>query len=264
MNLLNFTLTEKVAIVTGGGSGIGKSIALGFAQAGADVGVADIDGNKAGATAQEICALGKKGLPLPVDVRNSQQVSRMIQRTVEELGRLDVLVNNAGGLTGMWVGPFLQMSEDAWDENIALNLKSVFLCTKEAVKVMVNQMGGSIINISALAGISAGVNIAHYAAAKAAVINLTRTLAFELAPYKIRINSIAPAGIKTPQSAQFWREQPGLEQARLRAIPLGRFGDPEDIAAAAIYLASDASGYVTGETIAISGGVILLGQPATS
>lgn len=256
MILSLFTLPDRVAIVTGAGRGIGRAIALAFADAGADIVIAEIEESLAQETAAEIQARGRKALVVPTDVRIARQVDNMVEQTLKEFGKIDILVNNAGA----WVvlSPVLQTKEEDWDRCIELNLKSVFLCCKAVGKVMVRQKRGSIINISSLAGFVPYTAAPHYAAAKAGVTNLTQTLAFELAPHKIRVNAIAPGSIETSLAAEIYRLHPELREQRLKSIPLGRLGRPDDIAAAALYLASDAADWVTGETLMVRGGLLAL------
>lgn len=250
MILSKFALTDRVAIVTGAGRGIGKGIALGFAQAGAHVVACARTVEQIEATAEEIRALGRKSLAIPTDVRESEQVDNMVSKTVEEFGRIDILVNNAGGL---FVVAVLDMSERAWDAIIRENLKSVFLCSKAVAKVMVEQKKGSIVNLASMAGRTGSPGMAHYGAAKAGIINLTQSLSAEWAPYKIRVNAIAPGPVWTPGAPIVW-PTPEVQAQVVSRVLLGRFGQPEDIAAAAIYLASDASDWVTGQTFEINGG----------
>lgn len=250
MILSKFALTDRVAIVTGSGRGIGKGIALGFAQAGAHVSGCARTVEEIEATADEIRALGRRSLAIRTDVRESEQVDEMVRKTVEEFGRIDILVNNAGGL---FVVAVLDMSERAWDAIIRENLKSVFLCSKAVAKVMVEQRKGSIVNLASMAGRTGSPGMAHYGAAKAGIINLTQSLAAEWAPYKIRVNAIAPGPVWTPGAATVW-PTPELQAQVVSRILLGRFGQPEDIAAVAIYLASDASDWVTGQTFDVNGG----------
>ena len=253
MNTSKFVLTDRVAIVTGSGRGIGKGIALAFASAGANLVVAEIDTTTAEATAAEIREFGRRAVAVSVDARDRGQVEKMAQRVLEEFGRIDILVNNAGG--GDVGVPALEITEDDWDKVITLNLKTVFLCSKVVGRVMVQQKKGSIINIASLAGFIAFPLGAHYGAAKAAIINLTKTLAVELAPNQIRVNAISPGVIATPLTDEIYRQRPQQKEERLAAIPLGHLGRPEDIAQVAVFLASDASDYVTGETIVVGGGI---------
>lgn len=251
-DLLNskFGLDERVAIVTGSGQGIGKAIALHFAQVGAHVVVAELNQSTGETTAQEVRALGRRSLPVLVDVTNSEQLSKLVEVTMKEFGRIDILVNNVGG--NMLITPVVQMSDEEWERVIKRNLTSVFMCSKSISRVMIKQNKGNIINIGSAAGIRAHPGFSPYATAKAGIINFTRTLAAELARYHIRVNCILPGPIDTEAAAA--RRGTGQERAERAGIPLGRIGKPEDIALAAIYLASNASDYVTGEAIEVKGG----------
>ena len=255
MKLTEFALTGKVAIVTGGSQGVGRGIALGLARAGASMVIAARTAKDIEAVAAEIRALNGRALPVPTDVRRSDQVSEMVRKAINEFGGIDILVNNVGGSSGdnFRRSQALEMSEKDWDETIISNLKTVFLCSKAVAKVMIDQKKkGSIINIASVAGQNASPGSPAYGAAKAGVINLTQTLSVEWAPYDIRVNAIAPGGIDVP------RLRPGRTPERLArilsGIPLGRIGQPEDVAGTAIYLASDASNYVTSAVILVSGG----------
>jgi len=247
MILSKFALTDKIVIVTGAGRGIGKGLALGFAEAGADVVVAARTVAEIEAVASQIREMGRKALAVPTDVRQSDQISNMAQKTLEEFGRIDALINNAGG---SFVVMANDMSENAWDAIVRENLRPVFLCSKIVGKVMLDQKKGNIVNISSKAGEGASPGLSAYGASKAGVINLTRTLALEWAPH-VRVNCIAPGAIETPGLQATSVGQ--LAEATAN-IPLGRMGQPEDIATAAIYLASDAAEWVTGITIDIDGG----------
>ena len=248
-----FDLDERVSIVTGAGRGIGKAIALALADAGAHVVVAARTASEIEAVASEIRARGRKSLAVPTDVRLSDQVDNLAQRAQGEMGRVDILVNNAGG---SFTISTLNMSEGGWDAILRENLKSVFLCSKAAAQVMREQRKGVIINIASIAGIAAYQVNAAYGAAKAGIINFTRTLALDLAPYNIRVNAIAPGFIETEGVRQAYRGPSGSLEQRLARIPRGRLGSPEDIAAGVIYLATDAADFVTGETLVIDGGMM--------
>jgi len=254
MILSKFALTDRVAIVTGSSRGIGKSIALGFAEAGANVVVTARTVTDIEATVADIRALGRKALAVATDVRNSDQVENMVQRTIDEFGRIDILVNNVGSYFGL-VGPLLDTKDDDWDRVFDQCLKSTFLCCKAVGKVMIPQKRGSIINIASLAGVAPYPPAAHYGSAKAAVIYLTKTLALELGPYNIRVNVIAPGPILTELLEEIFAKRPEEREQRLRKITLQRLGQPDDVAAAAVYLASDAADFVTGETIMVTGGL---------
>ncbi len=252
MMLSRFALTDKVAIVTGSGRGIGKGIALAFAEVGADVVVDDLTVAESEPTAAEIRLLGRKALAIAADVRQGDQVANMVNKTMEEFGRIDVLVNNAGGASPI---SFLELSEGDWDAIFTENLKTVFLCTKAVGKIMVEQRKGSIINIASVVGLGPRPPQPAYGAAKAGVINLTQTLGLDWGPYHVRVNAIAPGWIQTPGLAVVAEEVDEEErQRRIKAVPLGRPGTPSDVAEAAIFLASDASEWITGETLVVQGG----------
>jgi len=245
-----FSLEDKVAIVTGSGRGIGKTTAVMMAQAGAAVTVlartaADVEN-----TAAEIRAQGGKALAVPTDVRVSEQIANMVNKTLEEFGRIDILVNNAGASFPL---PTLQLSEGGWDALVRENLKAPFLCSKAVAEAMIKQGGGSIVNISSTEGMRSAATNAAYAAAKAGVINLTRSLAVEWAQYNIRVNCICPGFIENPGMAQAMEQDTGLKE-KLATVPMQRIGKQQEIAAGVIYLASDASSYVTGALLAIDGG----------
>jgi NAD(P)-dependent dehydrogenase (short-subunit alcohol dehydrogenase family) len=246
--LSRFRLDEKVAIVTGGGRGNGKATALHFAHVGAHVVVAEIDKSAAEAVTQEIQVLGRKGLPVVTDVTNSKQASKLVETTMKAFGRIDILVNNVGRANPL--APVVNISDEEWDQYIRLNLTGTFFCSRAVSKVMLAQKEGNIINISSAMGARAAPGKAPYSAAKAGVINFTQTLSIELARYHIRVNCIIPGAIDTMAN------RTGTAQERLErtGIPLGRIGKPEDVALAAIYLASSASDFVTGACIVVNGG----------
>ncbi|RLC95980.1 MAG: 2-deoxy-D-gluconate 3-dehydrogenase [Chloroflexi bacterium] len=244
-----FSLEGKVAIVTGAGRGIGKAVALGLAEMGADVvalarTVTDIE-----KTAAEVRALGQRALAVPTDVRVTEQVNKAVQATLEGFGRVDVLVNNAGA---SFLARTLELSEGGWDALVRENLKTPFLCSKAVAPVMMDQGTGSIVNISSTEGMRSAATCAAYAAAKAGVINLTRSLAVEWAP-RVRVNCICPGFIENPGLPQALEADAGLNRMLAR-VPLGHMGKPEDIVGGVVYFASDASAYVTGAVLAIDGG----------
>ena len=246
-----FDLTDMVAIVTGGGTGIGQGIALEFAKAGADVVVGSRKQANLDSVAEEIKALGRQSLAIATDVRIPEQVDNLVKQTVDRFGRIDILVNNAGA---SFECPVEEMTPNGWDTVININLKGTFLCCRAAGKVMIQRKNGKIINVSSVAGLSGSPRMAHYGAAKAGVINLTKSLASEWAQYHINVNCIAPGPIETEGLKAAYRITSEDLAERAKAIPLGRYGQPEDIAYPAIFLASEASSFITGETIVVSGG----------
>ncbi|MFO8102451.1 MAG: SDR family NAD(P)-dependent oxidoreductase [Dehalococcoidia bacterium] len=249
MGLEKFSLEGKVAVITGSGRGIGMGIAMTFAEAGADVLCCDINAADAEATVKDIQAKGGRALAAGCDVTDEKQVGDMIQRAVEEFGRIDTLVNNVGGAASF--GPVLEMSRADFEKTVAINLISTFLCSRAAAKIMLKQGSGSIINISTRDSIQPCVGRAAYGAAKAGVNAFTRTLAWELSPH-IRVNGILAGGIETEGAIPYIG--PMLEKI-IAGTPMKRLGVPEDIAMACIYLASDASRWVTGRMFEIDGGI---------
>jgi NAD(P)-dependent dehydrogenase (short-subunit alcohol dehydrogenase family) len=253
MPIVDFSLKDRVAIVTGGSRGIGRAIALALAEAGAGVVVASRTPQANEEVAKEIRSMGGKALGVPADARQADQVASLVERTLEGFGRIDVLVNNAGGSFGETFnrGPLMEISERDFDETLAVNLKSVFLCSRAAGRVMLERGGGSIVNVASEAGRIPTPGFGAYGAAKAGVINLTLSLAQELAP-SIRVNAVAPGPIETPRTSG--RKSPEVLARQQASIILGRVGQPEDVAAAVLYLASDAAKWVTGTIIDIHGG----------
>jgi NAD(P)-dependent dehydrogenase (short-subunit alcohol dehydrogenase family) len=251
MGLELFSLKNKVALVTGASRGIGRAIALGFAEVGADVAVAARSEEDLKTLAKEIDGLGCRSLVIPTDVTQRDQIDAMIHRTVDELGALHVLVNNAGGTRFM--SPIVGLRPEGWDKAIALNLDSVFHATQLAAQVMLAGGGGSIIQISSVAGIMGAQALSYYSAAKAGVRLMSQAVAKELATSNIRINSIAPGWVATDLNA-FAHNDENLRRSIEETVPMGRFAQPEEIVGAAIFLASDASSYVTGSTVVVDGG----------
>ena len=250
-------LSGKVAVVTGAGRGIGAAIAGAFAQAGANLVVADLNGEAAQETAHRLTALGRRALAVKTDVGVGLDVSQLFDIVRSEFGSLDILVNNAG----IWFRkPFLEISDSEWDRVLTTNLKGSFLCTQQAARMMMPRMGGCIINIASHAGLfySRGQGV-HYAASKAGIIQMTRVLAFELGPYQIRVNAIAPGGINTASSMpklEATNDLGAVAGRETRSNPLGRRGEPEDISGAALFLASPMASFITGQTLIVNGGSI--------
>ena len=250
MALAKFSLEGKVALVTGASRGIGRAIALAFADAGADVAISSRKLPDLEAVAEEIKTKGRKSMALASHIAKIEDSQTLVAKVKSEWGRIDILVNNAG--TNPYYGPLLDAEEWAWDVTMNVNLKGPFLLGQLVAKVMREQGGGSIINIASIAGIiPSEMNI--YSVTKAGLIMLTKVMAKEWGQYKIRVNAIAPGVVKTRLSEALWKEPAkGEEAARSKA--LGYIGLPEDIAGAALFLASDASSYLTGETILMDGG----------
>jgi len=251
MNSL-FSLEGRVAIVTGGGRGTGRGIALELAKAGADVVVAARTAEAIEGVAAEIRHLGRKALAVPTDVRLTEQVANLVKRAMEEFHRIDVLVNNVGA---SFLKPALELSERGFDSLLRENLTGCFLCSKAVAEIMRKQGKGSIVNIASTEGLRAAPTNPAYGAAKAGVINLTQSLAVEWAPHNIRVNTVVPGFIET--SFPYSLEIPELRDLFAR-VPLGRAAKTEEIGAAVVYLASDAANCVTGAMIVIDGGMSCL------
>lgn len=246
-----FNLEGKVAVVTGARRGIGRGIALKLAEAGAKVIVSDIDEADCQKVVEEVGALGSEGLAVRCDVTSPADVKALVERAVEKFGRLDVLVNNAGIAE---FKPFLELTEADWDKTLNINLKGYFLCAQAAAREMVKAgRGGKIVNIASVAGFIGFPTVAHYCASKGGVLQLTRTLALELAKDKINVNAVAPGVIDTPMTAGILSD-PEQSKQFMAKIPWGRVGQPEDIAAAVVFLASSEADYITGATLVVDGG----------
>jgi len=247
-----FDLTGKKALVTGGSRGIGKGICLALAKQGADVAV-NYRSNQAEAEAvvSEIKAMGRQAFAVQADVSSAESVAKMFVEIKDRWGKLDILVNNAGIVK---FANFEEVTEEDWDQILAVNLKGQFLCAKEALKLM--GPGGKIINIASIASGGVGIGfrqIAHYTASKGGVVALTENLALELAPKGINVNAIAPGVIETDMTKDLMADEK-TKAGLLARIPKGRFGKPEDIGAAAAFLASDEADYITGVVLYVDGG----------
>ncbi len=243
-------LDGKVVIVTGGGSGIGRSVALEFARAGADVVVASRSLANLEAVAGEIRALGKRALAVATDITRKADVDNLVQWVMDEFGAIDILVNDSGVTIR---APLLELREDDWDTVINTNLKGYFLCSQAVGKIMVARKSGNIINIASAVAMKPRVNSAAYAISKAGVIMLTRTLARELGGYNIRVNAVAPAVVRTEMSRDWWADPEEMKSIRT-GIPLGRIAEVSDVVDSVLFLASDASSYITGHTMLLDGG----------
>jgi NAD(P)-dependent dehydrogenase (short-subunit alcohol dehydrogenase family) len=254
-----FKLDGQVALVTGGGSGLGWSMAEAMAEAGADVVCVDWHDNRAKEAAEMVRAVGRRGLAISADVSKEADVKRMVERTVAEFGQLDIVIANAG--VAAELEPFLEELLQSWQQTIDIDLTGVFLTAREAAKVMVPRGRGKIITISSVIGGFVGRGLRPgYAAAKGGVVGLTRTLALILAPYGIQVNCIAPGYFRTALGrGRFLQKEPDEETKRviaeeLKSIPLGRIAEPSEIKGLALLLASSASDYMTGCVIPIDGG----------
>lgn len=242
-------LKDRVAVVTGSTRGIGKAVALAFAREGASVVVNGRDPARGMAVVREIEALGRPALWVQADVAELPQIERLFAATRERFGRVDVLVNNAGIFQRR---PCLEITEEDWDRMLATNLKSAFFCSQIAARMMVEQGGGNIIMMSSDAAWSGGINpCAHYCVTKSGMCSLTRSFAKELAGFNIRVNAIAPGMIISDMG------EDAMSMIRDLKIPLGRMGSADEVAAAAVFLASDESSYMTGATLNLSAGLIL-------
>ncbi|HZS31892.1 MAG TPA: SDR family oxidoreductase [Methylomirabilota bacterium] len=246
-----FRLDGRVALVTGASRGIGRAIALALARAGADVALAARKLPDLEAVAEAIRAEGRRALAVPAHLGRRPEIERLFEATLGTFGRLDVLVNNAG--TNPVYGPLVELPEDAWDKLMALNVKGYLLAAQHAARSMTRAGRGVILNVASTAGLRASPGLGAYSVSKAAVIMLTRVLARELAPQGIRVNAVAPALIETRLSEALWKNPETLARY-LASTPMGRTGQPEEVAEAVVYLCSDGASYVTGQTLVLDGG----------
>ena len=246
-----FYLPGKVALVSGASRGIGRAIALGLAEAGADVVLASRKLPDLEAVAQEIFQMGRKALPVSSNIRHIPEIDNLVKKAVDEFGRVDVLVNNAGA--NPVFGSVFDIDEKAWDVILGLNLKGYFFLSQAVGKVMRDKGGGSIINITSEAGIRPTLGIGVYSISKAGVIGFTKVLAQEWGQHNIRVNAIAPGIVRTRFSEALWNN-PVIRGRGEDSTALGRISEPEEIVGAALFLASEASSYMTGQTIVLDGG----------
>jgi 2-hydroxycyclohexanecarboxyl-CoA dehydrogenase len=244
-------LEGRAALVTGAGAGIGRAIALRLAEEGARVAVTDLDGARAGSVAKEA---GPGAVALWLDVTDRKSVREAVARAEAELGPLDILVNNAG-----WdrPEPFVHSSEETWERLIAINLMGVLNCTKAVLPGMMERGSGRIVSISSDAGRVGSSGEAVYAAAKAGIIGFSKTIAREAARHQINVNVVCPGPTDTPLLAGIAAGNPRLTEALQRAIPFGRLGKPEEVAAAVAFLVSDEAAFITGQTLSVSGGLTM-------
>lgn len=243
---------DKVALITGSAQGIGREIALSFASEGAIVVICDINLEKAAQTAKEIEALGRRSLVLELNVTDFVQVEAAINKILDKFTKIDILVNNAGITKDNLM---LRMSDGDWDAVINVNLKGTFNCTKAVSRVMIKQRSGKIVNIASIIGIIGNAGQANYSASKAGIIALTKTTAKELASRNINVNAVAPGFIQTDMTAKLSEE---VKQKMLAVIPMNKLGVPQDVANACVFLASEEAGYITGQTIVVDGGMVMV------
>jgi 3-oxoacyl-[acyl-carrier protein] reductase len=256
---MDLNLHDKVAVITGGGRGIGEAICMAFANEGAHVAVIDIDYDTANGVSKKIRALGRKALPLKADVSNLDEVARFMESVFKEFGTIDILINNAGISPKREGGPTLtwEIRPEEWDTVMGVNLKGTLFCSQQALKYMLPQKKGVIVNMASIAGKASYEPMptgAHYNTSKAGIINLTQKLASELAPRGIRVNAVAPGRIETILAKLSSKES---NQIMMERTPMKRFGKPEEVANLFLFLASEVSSYITGETVNINGGWIM-------
>jgi NAD(P)-dependent dehydrogenase (short-subunit alcohol dehydrogenase family) len=260
LDLSSFSLKGKVAIVTGGSRGIGQAIAFGFAKVGAKVVITSRKAQDLEATAAEIRAFGGEVLVLPAHLGKMEEIQKMVNAVMDKYGRIDILVNNAGASPAM--GSVLESDERLWDTIMSLNLKGVYFVSQAVAKVMKKQGSGKIINIASIDGFNPEPGVSVYSISKAGVRMITRAFAMELSRDNIQVNAIAPGPISTKMMNSHWGhlspEEAKKEKDKLcQLLPTCRIGEPDEIAGAAVYLASDASSYTTGTEIVIDGGLLL-------
>ncbi|MDD4894510.1 MAG: 3-oxoacyl-[acyl-carrier-protein] reductase [Candidatus Omnitrophica bacterium] len=243
---------NKVAFITGAAQGIGRDIALKFAAEGADIVVGDINLQKATQTQGEIEALGRQALALELDVTDYTKINDALNKILDKFKKVDILVNNAGITKDNLM---LRMGDAEWDAVLNVNLKGTFNCTKAVSRIMIKQRYGKIVNIASIIGIIGNPGQANYAASKAGIIALTKTTAKEFASRNINVNAVAPGFIQTEMTAKLPEE---LKQKMLSAIPLGKFGSPLDVANVCAFLASEDASYITGQTIIVDGGMVMV------
>lgn len=253
MSMPNLSLDGKVAVVTGSSRGIGKAIASVFAEAGADVVICSRGiGKELETAADEIREYGRRCLAIPCDISQKAAINNLVNRTIDEFGVIDILVNNAATIVRKLL---VDHSEEEWDTVVDTNLKGYYLCSQSVAKTMIKQNKGNIINISSIRGISPNPGRASYCVSKSGIIMLTRVMALELARYNIRVNAIAPGWVYTEINEPLFRDPKIFCQIETE-VPLGRYAMPDEIANIALFLVSDASSYITGHTIVADGGLV--------
>jgi NAD(P)-dependent dehydrogenase (short-subunit alcohol dehydrogenase family) len=250
----DFSLNGKVALITGGSRGIGKATALGFARAGADVAIASRTLPDLESVAAEIGGLGRKALPVAAHVGKLEQINNLVQTVHNEFGKIDILVNNAG--TSPALSGLIDIEERLWDSIMNLNLKGLVFLSQAVARIMKDHDGGRIINVASMDAFRHEPDIGVYSISKAAVVQATKIMAEEWAKYNIRVNAIAPGHIHTRLGDSVFEAMPEYKKELLDKVPMRRIGDPDEIVGAMIYLASDASSYVTGTTVVVDGGTL--------
>ncbi len=251
---IEYDLSGKVAIVTGGGRGIGRAIALELARAGASVVVASRTESELEAVAKEIRSAGGTALAMVTGLTVTEQIENLVEVTVREFGRVDILVNNAAR---SYMRPLLDFEEEGWDRIFDTNCKGVFLLSRAVARKMIGQGGGKIINITTVGAERGGVGLGVYHASKAALKMLTMCMAAEWAPYNINVNAVGPGLTRTEFSRPIW-DHPERAKEYLSAVPKGRVAEPDEIAGAVLFLASDASNFITGQSIYVDGGYLAI------
>ena len=259
-DISQFSLKGKIAVITGGGRGIGQAIAFAFAKAGAKVVITSRKANDLETTANEIKAFGGDAFALPAHLGKAEEIKKMINTVMEKFGRIDILVNNAGASPAM--GSVLECDERLWDKLMDINLKGAYFISQAAANIMVKQGGGKIINIASVDGFNPEPGLSIYSISKAGMRMITRAFASELISYNVQVNTIAPGPISTKMMDSHWGHLPPEEAQKVKEsvekmLPSGRIGNPDEIAGAALYLASAASNYTTGAEIIIDGGLLL-------
>jgi NAD(P)-dependent dehydrogenase (short-subunit alcohol dehydrogenase family) len=259
-DISQFSLKGKVAVVTGGGRGIGQAIAFAFAKSGAKVVITSRKTQDLEATAAEIKAFGGEAFPLPAHLGKTDEIKNMVNTVMDKFGRIDILVNNAGASPA--INSVLESDERLWDTIMNLNLKGAYFVSQAVAKIMVKQGGGKIINIASVDGFNPEPGVSIYSISKAGIRMITRAFASELISYNIQVNTIAPGPISTKMMNSHWghlspEEAQKAKEAVEKMLPSGRIGHPDEIAGAALYLASAASNYTTGAEIIIDGGLLL-------